>query len=217
MCDPTRGTKDDRLVESIDLIPTFMELAGCEELPDHWLEGRSLAPMLRGQAVTEWRDAVFSECDYAIRHARNTLSKGPEECRVFMIRTEDWKFILYESFPPAALRYEKRSGRTRRLRRGPVSRRDAASVVRSDIRVDAQTKISHGAQQQRDRQPDGESQGTWLSLRRLVKQRKACQMFKDLRGLEFTASSQEAVDAFDATIDEFRVRPRCGGASQARK
>jgi len=99
-CDPTRGTKDDRLVESVDLIPTFMELAGCEELPDHWLEGRSLAPMLRGQTVTEWRDAVFSECDYAIRHARNTLSKGPEECRSFMIRTEDWKFILYEGFRP---------------------------------------------------------------------------------------------------------------------
>ena len=99
-CDPTRGAKDDRLVESIDLIPTFMELAGCEELPDHWLEGRSLAPMLRGQTVTEWRDAVFSECDYAIRHARNTLSKGPEECRSFMIRTEDWKFILYEGFRP---------------------------------------------------------------------------------------------------------------------
>ena len=52
--------------------------------------------MLRGQTVTEWRDAAFSECDYAIRHARNTLSKGPEECRSFMIRTEDWKFILYE-------------------------------------------------------------------------------------------------------------------------
>ena len=33
-------------------------------------------------------------------------------------------------------------------------------------------------------------------------------MFKDARGLEMTASSQEAVDAFDATIDEFLASGR---------
>lgn len=98
--DGTRGSQDDRFVESIDLIPTFMELAGCESLPDHWLEGRSLAPLLHGEADVNWRDAAFCECDYAVRHARNTLSRGPEDCRSFMIRTDDWKFILYEGFRP---------------------------------------------------------------------------------------------------------------------
>lgn len=33
-------------------------------------------------------------------------------------------------------------------------------------------------------------------------------MFKDVRGLEMTASSQEAVDAFDATVDEFLASGR---------
>ncbi len=37
-------------------------------------------------------------------------------------------------------------------------------------------------------------------------------MFKDVRGLEFTASSQEAVDAFDATIDEFLASGRDAAA-----
>lgn len=98
--DSTRGTTDPRFAESIDLIPTFMELAGCEALPDHWLEGRSLAPLLHGKRDVEWRDAAFCECDYSVRHARNTVGRDPEDCRSFMVRTERWKFILYEGFRP---------------------------------------------------------------------------------------------------------------------
>jgi len=37
---------------------------------------------------------------------------------------------------------------------------------------------------------------------------RTCEMFKDTRGLEMTASSQQAVDAFDATIDEFLASGR---------
>ena len=33
-------------------------------------------------------------------------------------------------------------------------------------------------------------------------------MFKDKRGLEMTASSQDSVDAFDATVDEFLAAGR---------
>ena len=106
----TRGAKDDRFVESIDLIPTFMELAGCEELPDHWLEGRSVAPLLHGEKDVEWRDAVFCECDYAIRHARNTLNLGPEDCRSYMVRNERWKFALYEGFRPQLFDLENDPG-----------------------------------------------------------------------------------------------------------
>ena len=36
-------------------------------------------------------------------------------------------------------------------------------------------------------------------------------MFRDTRGLEMTASSQEAVDAFDATVDEFLASGRDAG------
>ena len=98
--DGTRGSVEDRFVESIDLIPTFMELAGADAIPDHWLEGRSLMPLIRGEAPPDWRDAVYCECDYAVRHARHSLGLEPEETRAFMIRTEQWKFILYDGLPP---------------------------------------------------------------------------------------------------------------------
>ena len=98
--DKTRGRKVNRFVESIDLLPTFMNFGGCEALPDHWLEGYSLLPLLHGKFDHKWRSSAICECDYAVRHARNTLSLGPEDCRSFMIRDDRWKFILYEGFRP---------------------------------------------------------------------------------------------------------------------
>src|SRR3546814_13247058 len=61
--DATRGTCDSRLVEAIDLLPTFLEAAGGAAQP-HRLEGMSLLPLLYGEEAS-WRDAAFSEFDYA--------------------------------------------------------------------------------------------------------------------------------------------------------
>ena len=97
--DSSRGKVDDRFVEAIDLLPTFLDVLGGEAQP-HRLEGRSLLPLLRGGDGIEWRDAVFSEADYAWRHARHHLGLGPEEARAFMVRTRDWKYVLYEKFRP---------------------------------------------------------------------------------------------------------------------
>ncbi|MEC7396599.1 MAG: sulfatase/phosphatase domain-containing protein [Pseudomonadota bacterium] len=79
-------------------------------MPDHWLEGRSLVPLLRGDKDVEWRDAAFCECDYAIRHARNTLDMGPEDCRSYMVRNERWKFVLYEGYRPQLFDMENDAG-----------------------------------------------------------------------------------------------------------
>jgi len=97
--DATRGRIDDRLVEAIDLLPSFVEALDGEAQP-HRLEGRSLLPLLRGGEAGEWRDAVFAEADYAWRHARLALGIGPAEARAFMLRTEGWKYIHYEGFRP---------------------------------------------------------------------------------------------------------------------
>ncbi len=98
--DPTRGTRVDEFAESIDLLPTFMELGGCSQLPDHWLEGRSLVPLMRGRTNLDWRDAVFCESDYAMRHARNSLSRKADECRAFMVRNKRWKYVFFDGFGP---------------------------------------------------------------------------------------------------------------------
>jgi arylsulfatase A-like enzyme len=102
----TRGTSNKSFVESIDLLPTFLGLVGCQDSYDHRLEGRSLLPLIHGEEI-EWRDAIFCESDYSVRQARNLLKRGPEECRAFMIRTNTWKYIYYDGFAPQLFNLEE--------------------------------------------------------------------------------------------------------------
>jgi len=97
--DSTRGTVDNRFVEAIDVVPTVLAALG---LPpnDHLVEGRSLLPLLRNVATEDWRDAVFSELDYAFREARLLLKRGPRDCRAIMVRTDRWKYVWWQDFRP---------------------------------------------------------------------------------------------------------------------
>ena len=97
--DATRGSSSDALVEAIDLVPTFLEATGAP-MPDHRLEGMSLAPLLEGTKPEDWRDAVFSEIDYAFYEARNILDVGVDDARGYMIRTDRWKYVHFKGYPP---------------------------------------------------------------------------------------------------------------------
>lgn len=98
--DVTRGTVETRLVEAIDLLPTFLEAVRVEP-PSHVVEGRSLLPLVHGEMPPEWRDAVFSELDYSFRRrTRTALGQPVNGCRGFMVRTERWKYWRFENFPP---------------------------------------------------------------------------------------------------------------------
>ncbi len=94
-----RGHEVEDLVESIDLIPTFIDALGGAP-KDHVLEGRSLRPFLTGEKPSNWRDMAISEVDYAWRGARLELGLAPDRTRGYMIRTEDWKYISYDGFEP---------------------------------------------------------------------------------------------------------------------
>lgn len=96
--DTTRGTRTDTLTEAIDLVPTFLEATGAP-IPHHRLEGRSLGPVLRGEPLENWRDAVFSEIDYAFYGAKNELGVSESDARGYMLRTEDWKLVYFKNFP----------------------------------------------------------------------------------------------------------------------
>ena len=97
--DPTRGRVVDALAEAIDVVPTCLDALGVAP-PGHIVEGRSLVPFMRGPAPAHWRDAAFSELDYAFRKARNWLGVAPDRARAWMVRTERWKYIHYEGFRP---------------------------------------------------------------------------------------------------------------------
>jgi arylsulfatase A-like enzyme len=98
--DATRGSVSDALVEAIDLIPTFVE--ACDgDVPRQRLEGRSLLPLLHSTTMPDdWREAAFSELDYGFRGARNSLLREPDAALAWMVRTDRWKFIYYDDYPP---------------------------------------------------------------------------------------------------------------------
>lgn len=96
-----RNAVEHRLVEAIDLLPTFVECLGGTPAP-HQLEGRSLSPLLHGNQFNgDWRDYAISEGDYAFRSAvREPLGRPVDGCRMFMVRSARWKYVYYEALPP---------------------------------------------------------------------------------------------------------------------
>lgn len=99
--DPTSlpcGRVVDSVVESIDLIPTFMDALG-QQADHQWLEGQSLMPMVRGE-TGQVRQTAFSELDYAFYGARTTLGLGPNSARSVMACEKRWKYVYHQGFPP---------------------------------------------------------------------------------------------------------------------
>jgi len=100
--DATRGTSEDGLVESIDLLPTFYETAGGID-EQYRLEGQSLLPLLRrvaGESVP-WRDTAFAEFDFSARdEVRLALRRQPQDCRGFIAMTAKWKYVLIDGVDP---------------------------------------------------------------------------------------------------------------------
>jgi len=93
--DATRGTTCDALVESIDLSATFIEAAG-GEVPNHWIEGRALTPLLHGKAPESWREFVISEYNYSCMPMAEKLGVSPEDARMFMVFDGRYKLIHFE-------------------------------------------------------------------------------------------------------------------------
>jgi arylsulfatase A-like enzyme len=95
----SRGRSCTALVGAIDILPTFIEALGGTP-PRHRLEGFSLLPWLRASEPTRWREAVFSECDYARLPVRRALGTEALESRITMAFDGRWKMLHYLGYPP---------------------------------------------------------------------------------------------------------------------
>lgn len=74
-------TVDQFVYNLLDMVPTLLEIAGAK--PPAFLQGRSLCPLLKGEAVPDWRKEVVA--------TYNGQQFGLYTQR--MIRTDSWKYI----------------------------------------------------------------------------------------------------------------------------
>jgi arylsulfatase A-like enzyme len=96
--DKTRGTAIDALVESIDLIPTFIRALDATPAAER-LEGRALQPWLHGEPPQQWRKFAISEYDYSMLGA-GALRDRPSDCLIYMATDGRWKYIEPLGFDP---------------------------------------------------------------------------------------------------------------------
>jgi len=94
------GSVDEHLVQNLDYAETFLELAGVERPND--MQGRSLVPLLKGEAPDDWRDAIYYHYHgypavhmvarhYGIRTARYKLIR--------LYQFDEWEFYDLENDP----------------------------------------------------------------------------------------------------------------------
>lgn len=85
------GSTPEALVQTIDIAPTFVELAG-GEIPAAY-QGRSLVPLLEGETPVDWRDAILAE------YYSDTVFPRVHKMGYQAVRTDRWKYIHYTDQP----------------------------------------------------------------------------------------------------------------------
>lgn len=120
-----------QLVETVDLVPTLLDLAGVP-VPVN-VQGRSLAPLLMGSGYTA-RDAVFSEniipevitggsLDMPYVPGKGVAGIRHPDCK--MVRTREWKFNYYPGYEGELYDLANDPGETRNLyRERPAAMRE---------------------------------------------------------------------------------------------
>ena len=91
------GTTFDQLVLSIDLAPTLIELGGAK-LPDK-LHGRSLAPLLRGEA---WQP----RSSFLVEYFSDNVFPRIRNMGYQAVRADRWKYIHYRELTSADELYD---------------------------------------------------------------------------------------------------------------
>ena len=99
--DQTRGRRIAAFTESVDVMPTILDLLG-GEVPGA-CDGASLRPFIEGSEPRRWRDAAHWEFDFrdpSTRLAERNLRLSSEECNYAAIRGERYKYVHFAALPP---------------------------------------------------------------------------------------------------------------------
>lgn len=88
------GSTPAEFVANIDLAPTFLELAGLP-IPE-FMQGRSLAPLLRGESPTDWRTSIYYRYYHDPGHHNTAAHLGVRTATHKLVHY--WKQNAYEMF-----------------------------------------------------------------------------------------------------------------------
>ncbi len=93
------GSETAALVEQVDIMPTLLDMCGMAIPPG--VQGRSIAPLARGESDTSGRDSVLVQ----ERHAPDLIVRGLDVELIWQVglRTDEWKLIHYDSYPHGEL------------------------------------------------------------------------------------------------------------------
>ena len=95
------GKVVDQFTESIDILPTVIDLLG-GNMP-RALDGQSLSPFLRGDTPAAWRDSAHWEYDFrevASGNSQRALGLPLDDCALSVIRDEAFKYVHFTALPP---------------------------------------------------------------------------------------------------------------------
>jgi arylsulfatase A-like enzyme len=88
------GSVPDQFVMNIDLAPTFLDLAGLP-VPES-MQGRSIAPLLRGESPRDWRKTMYYRYYHDPGHHNTVAHLGVRTATHKLIHY--WKQDAYELF-----------------------------------------------------------------------------------------------------------------------
>ena len=106
--DAARGRRVDDFTESVDLMPTTLDLIG--RAPPRQCDGHSLVPWLEGATPGRWRDAAHWELDFheVDDEGRETrLGIGFDECSFAVHRGRRFKYVHFAALPPLLFDLER--------------------------------------------------------------------------------------------------------------
>lgn len=108
---PVRGTAVDLPTEAVDVTPTILDCLGLA-VPDT-MDGRSLAPFLRGAPPKDWRRYSFSELDFGDpvtpTSVQRALGLAAEEANLAILRGPDHTLVHFNGGLPPLL-FDHRAG-----------------------------------------------------------------------------------------------------------
>ncbi|MBY8975420.1 sulfatase-like hydrolase/transferase [Rhodobacteraceae bacterium NNCM2] len=131
---PSQGQRFDMPTESIDIMPTILDHVGLE-CPAS-VNGRSLMPLLNGEAAGNWRSATFSELDFGDpitpTAIQRQLGLETRQCNLSILREGDLTLVHFNAGLPPLLYDHARNGEAENLAADPAH---AATLLRLTQRL----------------------------------------------------------------------------------